>query len=359
MGKIDDLIKELCPDGVEYVKLGEIAEIGTGSSNTNEGLEEGLYPFYTRGRTILRKNEYEFEEEAVITAGDGDVGKVIHYMKGKYALHQRAYRFKPNENLMCRFLFHYMLETFHVYICGNAVASSVVSLRKPKLIAYPIPLPPLSIQQQIVEILDTFTDSISNLQEELELREKQMEYYRENLLSFDGEEVEWKTLKDVAEIGTGSSNTKDGLSEGLYPFYTRGQEILRKNEYEYDEEAIITAGDGVGVGKVIHYTQGKYALHQRAYRFSPMSNLSCKFLFYYMKVSFFQYVCGNSVSSSVSSLRKPKLMAYPIPVPSLFRQQEIVDILDTFESMITNIKQEIELRQKQYEYYREKLLTFD
>lgn len=185
MGKIDDLIKELCPDGVEYVKLGEIAEIGTGSSNTNEGLEEGLYPFYTRGRTILRKNEYEFEEEAVITAGDGDVGKVIHYMKGKYALHQRAYRFSPMSNLSCKFLFYYMKVSFFQYVCGNSVSSSVSSLRKPKLMAYPIPVPSLFRQQEIVDILDTFESMITNIKQEIELRQKQYEYYREKLLTFD------------------------------------------------------------------------------------------------------------------------------------------------------------------------------
>ena len=78
-----------------------------------------------------------------------------------------------------------------------------------------------------------------------------------------------------------------------------------------------------------------------------------------MKVSFYNYVCGNAVASSVSSLRKPKLKAYPIPIPTLSRQQEIVSILDTFESLTTNLKQEIELRKKQYEYYREQLLTFE
>ena len=380
MGKIDDLIKKLCPDGVEWKTIKDIGRIVRGNGLqkkdfTDEGVGCIHYgQIYTRfglstdktltfvdskladkltkvepGNLVIACTSENIEDvcksvvwqgtQTIVTGGHACVLK--HHGNPKYIGYCfTTYSFQSQKR-------------------KHAYGAKVIDIKTEKLGEIRIPLPPLSIQQQIVEILDTFTDSISNLQEELALREKQMEYYRENLLSFDGEEVEWKTLKDVAEIGTGSSNTKDGLSEGLYPFYTRGQEILRKNEYEYDEEAIITAGDGVGVGKVIHYTQGKYALHQRAYRFSPMSNLSCKFLFYYMKVSFFQYVCGNSVSSSVSSLRKPKLMAYPIPVPSLSRQQEIVDILDTFESMIANIKEEIELRQKQYEYYREKLLTFD
>ena len=177
-----------------------------------------------------------------------------------------------------------------------------------------------------------------------------------------GQEVEWKTLGELAEIGTGSSNTKDGLSEGLYPFYTRGQEVLRKNEYEFDDEAIITAGDGVGVGKVIHYVKGEYALHQRAYRFKPGDLLNARFLYFYMTSTFYKYVCGNSVSSSVSSLRKPRLLKYPIPLLPMQEQIRIVSILDRFESLTTSLTEglpaEIAARRQQYEHYRDKLLTF-
>ena len=374
MGKIDELIKELCPDGVKYVKLGEIAEIGTGSSNTNEGLEEGLYPFYTRGRTILRKNEYEFEEEAVITAGDGDVGKVIHYMKGKYALHQRAYRFKPNENLMCRFLFHYMLETFQIYICGNAVASSVVSLRKPKLIAYPIPLPPLSIQQQIVEILDTFTDSISNLQEELELREKQMEYYRENLLSFDQEEVKYVKLGKICEIYDGTHQTPKYVNEGI-PFISvenikniyGSQKFISIDDYNSYKikpqlgDMFMTRIGTIGTCAIVNKKEN-IAYYVSLALLRPNHSI--------VNVGYLKHLIESNIG--VNEIRKHSLLhAVPIkinkndickiqiPLPPLSIQQQIVDILDTFESMIANIKEEIELRQKQYEYYREKLLTFE
>ena len=222
-----------------------------------------------------------------------------------------------------------------------------------------IPLPHIKVQEEIVKILDSFTNLIDALNEELSLRQKQFEYYRETLLTFDDNECEWKKLSDVAEIGTGSGNTNEGLNKGLYPFFTRGQEKLWKNDYEFDEEAVITAGDGVGVGKVMHYIKGKYSLHQRAYRFKPKKILATKFLYHYMKVTFYNYVCGNSVSSSVSSLRKPKLMVYPIPIPPLSIQQSIVEKLDAFESLISSLKEEIALRQKQYEYYREKLLTFE
>ena len=164
-------------------------------------------------------------------------------------------------------------------------------------------------------------------------------------------------LSELAEIGTGSSNTNEGLSEGTYPFFVRSQEV------RCDETAIITSGDGVGVGKIFHYIEGKYALHQRAYRVHVFNErLLPKFLFYYMKTTFYRYITQNAVQSSVTSIRRPMLDKYPIPIPPLEVQKKIVSILDRFDALTSDLTQglpaEIAARKKQYEYYRDKLLTF-
>ena len=175
--------------------------------------------------------------------------------------------------------------------------------------------------------------------------------------------MEWKKLGDVCDLGTGSHNTQDGLPEGQYPFYTRGSEVLYLNDYDYDETAIITAGDGAGVGKVFHFVKGKYALHQRAYRIVPNEKkVLARFVYYYIGATFYDYIMRNSVSSSVASIRRPMMVNYPIPVPPLAEQQRIVDILDRFHALTTDITAglpaEIEARRKQYEYYRDQLLNF-
>lgn len=167
----------------------------------------------------------------------------------------------------------------------------------------------------------------------------------------------------MAEIGTGSSNSNEGLDEGLYPFFVRSQTPKWKNQYEYDECAIITAGDGVGVGKVFHFVEGKYALHQRAYRIHVHSpKLNPKFLFHYIKCAFRAYIEKNKFHASVSSIRRPMLTNFPVPVPPMQEQERIVRILDRFEALCTDLTAglpaEIEARKKQYEYYRDKLLTF-
>jgi len=139
--------------------------------------------------------------------------------------------------------------------------------------------------------------------------------------------------------------------------------VRYKNNFEFDETAIITSGDGVGVGKIFHFVQGKYALHQRAYRICVVDNhVNPKFLFYFMKNDFLRYMQMTAVHASVTSVRKPMLEKYPIPVPSCGEQERIVSILDRFDALTTSISNglpaEIAARQKQYEYYRDKLLTF-
>ena len=171
-------------------------------------------------------------------------------------------------------------------------------------------------------------------------------------------------MRTLAEIGTGSSNTNEAVEDCQYTFFVRSQEPLRKESYEYDETAIITAGDGVGVGKVFHYIEGKYALHQRAYRIHIVSSdVMPKFFFYYMKATFYDYISKAGFHSSVSSIRRPMLNEFLVPVPSIEEQKRIVSILDRFDKLCNDISEglpaEIEARRKQYEYYRDKMLSFN
>lgn len=231
----------------------------------------------------------------------------------------------------------------------------------------PIPCPDnpeksLAIQSEIVRILDTFSALTAELTAELSMRKKQYNYYRDQLLSFKEGEVEWKTLGEVAVIGTGNHDTQDAIEHGKYIFYARGREPLKLNVFDFDETAIITAGDGAGVGKVFHYAKGKYALHQRAYRIVPNAFMNPRFVYHYITAYFFTYIQKASVSSSVTSLRRPMFLKFPIPVPPSEEQARIVEILDKFDTLTNSITEglprEIELRQKQYGYYRDLLFSF-
>ena len=368
MKNLETLIQELCPDGVEFVKLGDVCEIKTGKGITQKDCSESSkYPVYSGGKEPMGYyKEFNRNANTVTVSRVGAYAGFVNYVTEDFYLNDKCFSVLPqkDEDINSKYLY-YKLKALECSIINMQSGGGVPTINTKKVGSLEIPLPPIEVQTEIVRILDKFTSLEAELEAELDCRKRQYEYYRDKLLSFDnvgGQEVEWKTLGELAEIGTGSSNTKDGLSEGLYPFYTRGQEVLRKNEYEFDDEAIITAGDGVGVGKVIHYVKGKYALHQRAYRFKPGNLLNARFLYFYMTSTFYKYICGNSVSSSVSSLRKPRLLKYPIPLLPMEEQNRIVSILDRFESLTTSLQSglpaEIAARRQQYEYYRDKLLTF-
>lgn len=173
--------------------------------------------------------------------------------------------------------------------------------------------------------------------------------------------MEWKRLGDVAKICTGSRNTQDAVENGRYDFFVRSQIPLKLDEYDYDDESVVTAGDGVGVGKVFHITHGKYALHQRAYRIHPLDKfvLNVKYLYYVFSNNFYDYIMMQKYNGSVASVRLPMLKEFEIPVPSLTEQERIVKILDKFDTLTTSLTSglpaEIKLRKQQYEYYRDYL----
>ncbi|QDY88776.1 restriction endonuclease subunit S [Mycoplasma anserisalpingitidis] len=176
-------------------------------------------------------------------------------------------------------------------------------------------------------------------------------------------EIKWKKLGEFCEIGTGNSNRKDEVSDGIYPFFVRSKNILRSNKYEFDETAIIIPGEG-GVGEIFHFIEGKYSLHQRAYRIKVLhTNINSKFIYHYLTNWFKEYILNIAVGATATSIRKPMIEDFEIPIPSLNIQNRIVKILDKFSELSENTKgllpREIQQRQEQYKYYRDKLLVFD
>lgn len=366
----------MCPNGVEFKTLGEVTRtLPKGTLKTTDLTEDG-YPVINSGKSLYGYySNFNNECEAITIAARGEYAGWISYFNEKFWAGGLCYPYtSKDENIVKTKFIYYWLKKQECNIMDNLVArGSIPALNKSDLDKFPIPLPPLEIQKKIVECLDKFSALAAELQAELQLRRKQYEYYRTQLLTphsdcnsatkSDDCNWEWKTLGEICKIGTGSHNTQDGLTEGDFPFYTRGTEILRLNSYDFDETAIITAGDGAGVGKVFHYVQGKYALHQRAYRIiADRDHLLPRFLYHYMRYSFYDYIMKTSVSSSVTSVRKPMLEAYPIPLPSLAEQERIVSILDKFEALTTSLSDGIPAeqaaQQKRYEYYRDLLLTF-
>ncbi len=370
MSKLDTLIKKLCPNGVEYKKLENCCNILDTRRKpiTKSNRIKGNYPYYGANGIQDYVLDYLFDGKFVLVGEDGSVinkngNPIVTWAEGKIWVNNHAHIIEGIDGILLRYLYYY-IQTINV---TNLIHGNIPKLNQGDFRNLMIAVPPLEIQCEIVHILDNFTGTSSGilveLSKELKARQKQYEYYRKNLFAFK-DNVECITLDKIAEINTGSSNTKEAIENGKYPFYVRSQRVYSKNEYEYNDNSIITAGDGVGVGKIFHFTNGKYALHQRAYRIHILSDkVLPKYYYYYMKATFFDYIQKNAFNSSVTSIRRPMLNNYLVPVPSIEKQQQIIEILDRFDELCNNISEglpaEIEMRKNQYEYYRDKLLTFN
>lgn len=154
--------------------------------------------------------------------------------------------------------------------------------------------------------------------------------------------LDWKVdfIKNIAQIKTGSRNTQDRLENGLYPFFVRSQTIERINSYCYDGEAILTAGDGVGVGKVIHYVNEKFDCHQRVYRISDFkSNINGYYFYLYFSNNFYNRIMQMTAKSSVDSVRMEMIADMQIPLPPTLQEQILIaTALSNADTWITNLE---------------------
>ena len=392
---IDRLVAELCPDGVEYRPLGEIADIGTGKSDKKDAQESGQYPFYVRSKTILRSSKYLYDETAIVIPGEGGVGEIFHFVSGKYDLHQRAYRVSFTvDEMNPKFGYYYISSFFKEYINRHAVEATVKSIRKPMLVKFEVPVPPLEIQEAIVEILDKFTNMEAELEAELEARTLQYEYYRGSLfgtlkdpatglpaiaglvktLCPDG--VEYRSLKDVVAKNYGGgtpSKSKAEYWDGNIPWASVGDlsdDVLEVTDTrsKITEEGvkgsstnIVPAGAVIVAIKInpgrMKIAGMNLAINQDIRGLVLNDSMNARFLTYYFRTLMF---AGHG--TIVKSITNKHLMETKIPVPPMEIQQRIVDILDRFDALTSSLSEglpaELAARRSQYEYYRDRLLTF-
>lgn len=383
MATLTQLIEQYCPDGVEYVKLGDVA------SNldrlrkpvTAKDRIPGPYPYYGANGIQDWVDDYLFEGDFVLLGEDGSVihedgTPFVHWAAGKIWVNNHAHILTVlDAQLSLRFLFHALKNTD---VSNFITGGTQLKINQKNLNRIPIPLPPREVQDAIVERLDTFAALIESLDSEIVLREKRFEYFREQLLTFDESDgVEYVELGGVAEIITGKTpkTSEPALWGGSTPFVTptdfangydshgRTARFVSDQALQAAKNKIVAPGAtlvtciGASLGGVAFATE-QCLTNQQINAVIPSEKLAPRFIYYVMQESA-DYLRNLGGSGTMPIVNKAKFSEVTLPLPSLEVQQDIADKLDTMKALIDNLKHERELRKAQFEYYREKLLTFN
>ena len=399
MTHIEQMIQDMCPNGVEWKTFDELGAFYGGlSGKTKDDFKDGNAKFITylniANNTALRLEIDETvkigpnEKQNIVQYGDALFtgssetpdecamsSVVTDYPQEKLYLNSFCFGFRFNslEGICPAFYKHYFRsDHFRKAVRRTANGTTRFNVSKKEFGKLAIPLPPLEIQKKIVECLDKFSALAAELQAELQLRRKQYEYYRTQLLTphsdcnsatkSDDAQWEWKTLGEICEINRGVRVVRSELEqEGKYPVYQNSLTPLGyydKCNYPANTTFIISAGAAGKVG----YSDVDFWAADDCLCIKCPEALNAKFLFYYMldKQDFF---LSQVRHASVPRMSRTIVENFKLPIPSLAEQARIVAILDKFEKLITSMEEGIPAeqirQQKRYEYYRDLLLTFD
>ena len=395
MSKLNELIQELSTNGIEYKFLNEIAHYARGRINVSEINQEtyvgveNLLP-NKAGKTTAR---YVPTEGSVIAfrAGDILIGNIRPYLRkiwladcdGGTNGDVLVVQLNGIVRILPKFLYYVMSsEDFFSYDVQNSKGAKMPRGDKDAVLKYKVPVPPLEVQHEIVRILDNFTELTEELTEELTARKKQYEYYRDNLLKFDISIPKVK-LKDIAtDIYRGSGITREQVTEDGIPCVRYG-EIYTTYNIWFDECKSHTKIENVANPKYFEYGDILFAItgenvEDIAKSTAYVGNDKClaggdivvmkhkqnpKYLSYALSThNAQQQKSKGKIKSKVVHSSVPAIEEIEIPLPDLDVQNRLVNVLDNFDSICTDLNiglpAEIEARQRQYEYYRDLLLTF-
>lgn len=358
MTNLDELLRKYNPNGVSPVKLGDVLDYEQPSKyivSSSEYDDNYDIPVLTAGQSFILG--YTDETDGVYKASKknptiifDDFTTGYHWVDFDFKVKSSAMkmlRLRDNNSLL-RYVFHSMALI-------NYVPSEHSRQWISKYSQFEIPLPHKKVQEEIVEILDSFTNLIDALNEELSLRQKQFEYYREKLLTFDDAP---SSISKFTKVLRGKRLTTKELSENAnYPVYHGGTEpIGYYNEYNREANTVMIINVGASAGTIGFCNQNFWS-SDGCYCLSHNQKIDNKFLYYSLLIN--EYKIKSQVRyAGIPTLDQRVIENIKLFIPSLSIQQSIVEKLDAFESLISSLKKEIALRQKQYEYYREKLLTF-
>lgn len=381
MSKLEELIQKLCPNGVEYRPLGEVVVFNRGKAITQKDIKNGEIPVIAGGqKPAYYCNEHNRTGETIVIAGSGAYAGYVSYWNEPIFVSDAFSVDIIDNQLLPRFLFHFLLNNQN-YIYAKKKGSGVPHVYGKDISNLRIPVPPIEVQEEIVRILDKFT--------ELTARKKQYEFYRDQVLSAQFDKQTWLSLSEVIlSLNTGLNprqffklNTEDAVN-----YYVTIREIqnhkvifsektdrindhalkLCNNRSNLEKGDVLFSGTGtIGETALIEETPHNWNIKEGVYTLKPNPQfIISKYLIYLLENKQIQdSYMKKAAGGTVKSVPMVEMKKLKIPVPPLEEQKRIVAILDRFDKLCSDISEglpaEIEARQKQYEYYRDKLLTFE
>ena len=355
---------------VEWKPLIKVASLTRGRVISKEYLTDHLgdYPVYSsqtvNNGEIGKINSFDFDGEFVSWTTDGANAGTVFYRSGKFSITNVCGLIKIQNNLELnyKFLFYWLSIEAKNHVYSGMGNPKLMSHQMEKIL---IPIPPLSVQTEIVKILDALTALTS----ELTLRRKQYEYYREKLLSEEELEkvgFEWKTLDQISEnLDSKRKPITSGLrTSGKIPYYGASGIVDYVKDYIFDGDFLLISEDGANLlarnTPIAFSASGKIWVNNHAHILKFETYEERRFIeFYLNKIDLTPYISG----AAQPKLNKKNLNSIKFPIPSIPEQQRIVSILDKFETLTNSITEglplAIEQSHKQYEYYRELLLSFN
>ena len=294
------------------------------------------------------------------TAEDEIVGKtseIFNIGDKKILSGLHTFWLRPLISFAPKYLGYFFNSTqYHNQLLPLIQGAKVSSISKKALNNTIIVYPSTSEQQKIADCLSSLDELIEATAQKVDALKEHKKGLMQRLFPAEGKNVpdlrfpefqasekwERKIIQDICNITTGNKNTQDKKENGIYPFFVRSPKVERIDSWSFDGEAILTAGDGVGVGKIFHYYVGKMGVHQRVYL---LYDIQCnsKYLYYFFSEFFYERVKKMSAKNSVDSVRKDMISDMPLLLPSSQEQQKIADCLSSLDELIEATSQKVEI----------------
>ena len=403
MSKLQELINKLCPNGVEYLNLGDVCEFKRGKALSSKNVIKGPVPVMAGGqKPSFYHNTPNRTGETIVVAGSGAYAGFVTYWNIPIFVSD-AFSVHPNDRLLTKYVFYY-LKNFQEKIHATKKGAGVPHVHGSDIAKFSIPVPPIEVQEEIVRILDSFSDYAAELQAELQARKQQYEYYRNLLLTFnpsaygcgtDDEQkdgvttwaghnykIQWKKMGEIGTFIRGNGLQKKDFTESgigcihygqIYTHYgtfaTKTKSFVSEKlaskllKIENGDIVLACTSENIeDVAKAVAWL-GKETIVTGGHSVVFKHTANPKYIAYFMQTAlFFNQKKRYAYGAKVIDIKTEDLAKILIPIPPLELQEKIVAILDRFETLVNDLTNglpaEIAAVKDQYEYYRNKLLTF-